>query len=35
MEGQIAFLEKTLVQEHVPVIGEPMLAAIPGQLRKD
>jgi uncharacterized membrane protein YphA (DoxX/SURF4 family) len=35
MEGPMAFLEKTMVQEHVSVIGGLILAAILGQLRKD
>jgi hypothetical protein len=35
MSGHIAFLEKTLFQEHVSVIGGLILAAILGELRKD
>jgi hypothetical protein len=35
MDGQIGFLEKTLVQEHMSIIGGLILAAILGELRKD
>jgi hypothetical protein len=35
MEGPVAFVEKTLVQEHIAVIGGLMLAAILAALKAE